>query len=163
MSRLSRVDHPDDTAGFELPLLLLGGFRSLIDELHLELARQGHPSLRPAYGFAMQAIGARGASTSEIGRRLGVSKQAAGKTVGRLIQLGYVERAEDQEDRRRQTVQLTDHGWDALQRSAAVFEQLRTRWAQVIGSARLCELEADLRRLVPERAARLDVPGWLGH
>lgn len=163
LSKLLRVDLPDDTAGFELPLLLLGGFRSLIDELHLELAQQGHPGLRPAYGFAMQAIGAQGASTSEIGRRLGVSKQAAGKTVDRLVGLGYVERTSDREDRRRQLVRLTDHGWDALQRSAAVFERLRTRWAQVIGPARLRELEADLRRLVPEQAARLDVSGWLGH
>lgn len=156
------VDAVDDTAGYELPLLLLGGFRSLIDELHAELARQGHPGVRPGYGFAMQAIGSRGASTSEIGRRLGVSKQAAGKTVERLAELGYVRRTQDHADRRRQMVQLTDHGWDALQRSAAVFEHLRTEWAQVIGSTRLRELEADLRRLVPDQATRLDVAGWLG-
>ena len=46
--------------GFELPLLLFGGFRSIIDELHAELARRGHPDLRPAHGFALQAIGTRG-------------------------------------------------------------------------------------------------------
>lgn len=156
------MDTVDDTAGYELPLLLLGGFRSLIDELHAQLVRQGHPGVRPGYGFAMQAIGSRGASTSEIGRRLGVSKQAAGKTVERLAELGYVRRTQDHTDRRRQMVQLTDHGWNALQRSAAVFEELRAQWAQVIGSTRLRELEADLRRLVPDQAVRLDVAGWLG-
>jgi len=46
-----------DTPGFELPLLLFAGFRALIDALHAELAAQGHPGVRPAYGFAMQAIG----------------------------------------------------------------------------------------------------------
>ena len=66
-----------------LPLLLFGGFRTLIDRLHAELAGQGHPDVRPAYGFAMQAIGRDGATASELGRRLGVSKQAAGKTVDR--------------------------------------------------------------------------------
>lgn len=157
------MDAADDTAGFELPLLLLAGFRSLIDALHVELARQGHPGLRPAYGFAMQAIGTQGASTSDIGRRLGVSKQAAGKTVERLVQLGYAERGADPVDRRRQRVQLTDRGWDALKRSAAVFEQLRAQWAQVIGPARLRELEDDLRQLVPDQTARLDMAGWLGH
>jgi hypothetical protein len=45
------------SAGYELPLLLFAGFRSVIDELHAELARQGHPDARPAHGFAMQAIG----------------------------------------------------------------------------------------------------------
>ena len=59
------------TYGFELPLLLFGGFRSIIDELHAELARRGHPDLRPAHGFALQAIGPRGATATEAGRAAG--------------------------------------------------------------------------------------------
>src|SRR5436305_6021246 len=47
-------------AGYELPLLLFGGFRAIIDELHAELGRRGHPDMRPAHGFAMQAVGPRG-------------------------------------------------------------------------------------------------------
>ena len=74
----------NDVYGFELPLLLFGGFRSIIDELHAELARRGHPELRPAHGFALQAIGLDGATATEAGRRLGISKQAAGKTIDRL-------------------------------------------------------------------------------
>ena len=77
----------DSGKGFELPLLLLAGFRTLIDQLHAELAAQGHPDVRPAFGFAMQAIGFRGATSTEIGQRLGISKQAAGKTVDRLAAL----------------------------------------------------------------------------
>ena len=83
------------SAGYELPLLLFAGFRSIIDELHAELARRGHQDMRPAHGFAMQAIGFSGATATEVGRRLGISKQAAGKTVERLEALGYVERAGD--------------------------------------------------------------------
>ena len=63
--------------GFELPLLLLAAFRRLIDQLHAELAAHGHPDVRPVHGFAMQAIGLPGATSTEIGQRLGVSKQAA--------------------------------------------------------------------------------------
>ena len=58
--------------GFELPMLLFAGFRSIIDELHAELARCGHPDLRPAHGFALQAIGHGGATAAEAGRRLAV-------------------------------------------------------------------------------------------
>ena len=83
------------TPGFVLPLLLFAGFRAIIDRLHAELAEQGHPEVRPAHGFALQAIGLDGATASEIGRRLGVSKQAAGKTTDRLAALGYVERVDD--------------------------------------------------------------------
>src|SRR5580692_8974681 len=96
--------------GFELPLLLFGGFRSIIDELHAELARRGHPDLRPAHGFALQAIGLHGATATDAGRRLGISKQAAGKTIDRLEELGYVHKDGDAQDRRRKLVRITPRG-----------------------------------------------------
>jgi DNA-binding MarR family transcriptional regulator len=151
-----------DPPGFELPLLLFAGFRTLIDELHAELAAQGHPGVRPAYGFAMQAIGRGGATASEVGRRLGISKQAAGKTIDRLEQLGYAERAADAQDARRKLVRLTPRGFDALARSAAIFTDLRAQWASRLGPERLRELEADLRTMAPHGRFRLDVPGWFG-
>jgi DNA-binding MarR family transcriptional regulator len=145
-----------------LPLLLFAGFRALIDALHAELAAQGHPDVRPAFGFAMQAIGRHGATASDIGRLLGISKQAAGKTVDRLEQLGYAERAADAADGRRKLVRLTPRGIDALARSAAIFEDLRAEWAGTLGTRRLRELEAGLRTMVPHGTFRLDVPGWFG-
>ncbi|MEU6991545.1 MarR family transcriptional regulator [Streptomyces sp. NPDC046465] len=148
--------------GYELPLLLFAGFRTLIDRLHAELARQGHPDIRPAHGFAMQAIGPEGATASEVGRRLGVSKQAAGKTVDRLIALGYAARTDDPADARRKLVRLTPHGIDALRRSAAVFDELRAEWAASLGDRGLSDLEAGLRTVVPPEAFRLDAAGWLG-
>ncbi|MEU8415182.1 MarR family transcriptional regulator [Amycolatopsis japonica] len=151
-----------ETPGFELPLLLFAGFRSIIDRLHAELAEQGHPDARPAYGFAMQAIGREGATASEIGRRLGVSKQAAGKTVDRLEQLGYVARVDDPADARRKVVRLTSRGFDSLGRSAAIFDELRKEWADTLGIDRVRALEADLRTMVPSDGFRLDVAGWFG-
>lgn len=151
-----------DGRGFELPLLLFAGFRTLIDRLHAELARQGHPDMRPAHGFAMQAIGARGASASEVGRGLGVSKQAAGKTIDRLITLGYAERTDDPSDARRKLIRLTPHGIDALRRSAAIFDELHAEWAGQLGAERLRTMEDGLRTVVPPDAFRLDAAGWLG-
>ncbi|MEV6326199.1 MarR family winged helix-turn-helix transcriptional regulator [Streptomyces sp. NPDC051909] len=164
-SRKGIPDRRADTPGFELPLLLFAGFRTLIDRLHAELARQGHPEMRPAHGFALQAIaaGPYGATASDIGRRLGVSKQAAGKTVDRLLTLGYAERADDPGDARRKLVRLTPYGIDALARSAAVFDELRADWAARLGADRLRDLEDALRAVVPaETAFRLDATSWLG-
>ncbi|WP_180903871.1 MarR family winged helix-turn-helix transcriptional regulator [Nonomuraea indica] len=150
-----------DSPGFELPLLLLLGFRVLIDELHAELARQGHPELRPMHGFVMQAIG-RGTTAVELGRTLGVSKQAAGKTIETLERAGYVERAVDPADTRRKLVRLTPRGLDALRLSAHGFDVLRRRWADELGEERLLALEADLRKVTPPDLFRLDTPGWFG-
>lgn len=151
-----------DPPGFELPLRLLLGFRLLVDELHAELARQGHPDLRPMHGFVFQAIGPDGITAAELGRRLGVSKQAAGKTIDSLQQLGYVRRQPDSRDQRQKIVVLTDRGFDALARSAAIFEDLRAGWASRIGLERLRALEADLRAATGDLLMPLDAPGWFG-
>ncbi len=161
--RADALSAPTDGPGFELPLLLFGGFRTLIDRLHARLADEGHPGLRPAHGFAMQAIGSRGATASEIGRRLGVSKQAAGKTVDRLLALGYAQRADDPTDARRKLVHLTPYGYEALARSAVIFDELRAEWVAALGEDRVRDIETSLRNVVPaETAFRLDATSWLG-
>jgi DNA-binding MarR family transcriptional regulator len=151
-----------DPPGFELPLLLFAGFRSLIDQLHAELAERGHPDVRPAYGFAMQAIGVHGSSASDIGRRLGVSKQAAGKTVDRLEALGYVERFDDPQDARRKLVRLTARGLDSLNQAAEIFDRLRADWVEKLGADRVRLIESSLRTVVPGPRFPVDVPGWFG-
>jgi len=152
-----------DRFGFELPLLLAGAFRQLIDELHRRLAERGHPDLRPAYGFALQAIGPDGATMSEVGRRLGVSKQAATKTVAKLADLGYVARTADPDDARAVLVTITRRGQESLNTSAEIFEDLRREWITELGADRVTALEDDLATMVTRGpAVHLgDLPGWL--
>ena len=90
------------------------------------------------------------------------SPSRPGKTIDRLEQLGYAERAADARDARRKLVRLTPLGIDALARSAAIFDDLRAQWASRLGPDRLRALEADLRTMAPHGGFRLDVPGWLG-
>ncbi|XRQ12744.1 MarR family winged helix-turn-helix transcriptional regulator [Actinomadura welshii] len=151
-----------DAPGFELPLRLFLAFRAIIDELHAELAEQGHPGMRPAYGFVLQAIGPAGTTAAELGRSLGVSKQAAGKMIESLERLGYVERAADPSDARRKIVRLTARGTDCLARSADIFERIRDDWARRLGADRVRAMEDDLRRVTPADPWRLDIPGWFG-
>jgi len=151
-----------DPPGFELPLRLLLGFRTLIDELHAELVKQGHPEMRPMHGFVFQAIGPEGTTAVELGRRLGISKQAAGKTVDALERLGYVRREPDRRDQRQKIVRLTARGYDALARSALIFDELRARWASELGPERLRALESDLRTMTGDLAVPLDMPGLFG-
>jgi DNA-binding MarR family transcriptional regulator len=150
-------------AGYELPLLLAAAFRALIDELHGELEREGHRHARPVHGFALQAIGRDGTTVTELGRRLGISKQAAAKTAAGLEQLGYVVRVPDSRDGRAVRLHRTPHGEHMLATSAAILERVRRRWSQVIGADRLAGLEDTLTELVgPSGRAKLgDLPGWL--
>src|SRR5690606_32734704 len=81
-------------AGYELPMRFLLAFRSVIEEVHAELAGHGHADMRPMHGFVFQAIaragGPNGCTAADLGRALGVSKQAAGKHIETLERLGYV-------------------------------------------------------------------------
>lgn len=153
----------EDRSGFELPLLLASAFRVLIDQLHEELARQGHPGVRPIHGFALQALGPDGASISELGRRLGVSKQAAAKTAAALEGLGYATRVLDPLDRRAWVLVRTGRGEEMLELSAAVFRRLRQRWVRRLGADRVRALEDDLEAVViVAGGVKLgDLPGWL--
>lgn len=149
-----------DPPGFELPLRLLLGFRVLVDGLHAELGRQGHPDVRPVHGFVLQAIGPDGTTAVELGRRLGVTKQAAAKHVDALERLDYLRRGADAHDGRRKLVRLTERGVDCLARSALIFDDLRAGWAATLGADRLTALEDDLRAVTPAALFRLDTPGW---
>ncbi|MFI6283379.1 MarR family winged helix-turn-helix transcriptional regulator [Streptomyces sp. NPDC051018] len=151
-----------ESRAFELPLRLLLAFRVLIDELHGELARQGHPDVRPMHGYVFQAIGPDGTTAADLGRRLGVSKQAAGKTIDTLERLGYVERGTDPHDARRKIVRLTGRGVECLALSARIFDRLRADWAGTLGEDRLRQMEDDLRRVTPAEPFLLDMPGWFG-
>jgi len=149
-------------SGVNLALLLIGGFRSMVDSATVELARRGYEDFRPVHEFAMRAIAAGADNASELGRRLSVSKQAAAKTIGVLQERGYVKRDIDVLDARRKRLQGTPLGLDVLRQGEAIFDELRDKWAQQIGLAQLESLETHLASLVGTSPERFDIPGWIG-
>jgi DNA-binding MarR family transcriptional regulator len=150
-------------SGADLALLLLGGFRNLVDAVRAELAVRGHADIRTVHDFAIRAIAGGADNASELGRRMAVSKQAAAKTIAVLQERGYVARDVDPEDARRKRLQVTPQGFDMLREAETIFDDLRDQWARRIGTARLVELEAQLAELIGADPVRLDMPGWLAH
>jgi DNA-binding MarR family transcriptional regulator len=148
-------------SGADLALLLLGGFRTLVDAAIVELARRGYEDVRPVHDFAMRAIAAGADSASELGRRLSISKQSAAKTIAVLQERGYVARDTDPLDARRKRLQVTALGFDVLRQGEAIFDELRVKWAQQIGAAELETFETQLAALVGALPARFDTPGWI--
>src|ERR1700678_2863241 len=101
-------------SGADLALLLLGGFRVLVDDAMLELAERGYEDVRPVHDFAMRNIAAGAENASELDRRLSVSKPAAAKTVAVPEARGYVARAPDPLAARRKRLQVTALGFEVM-------------------------------------------------
>ena len=148
-------------SGADLALLLLGGFRTLVDAAMAELAERGHEDVRPVHDFAMRAIAAGADSASELGRRLSITKQSAAKTIAVLQERGYVTRDTDPRDGRRKRLQVTPLGFDVMRQGEAVFDELRDQWAQQIGAAELDRIEDHLTALAGAQPVRFDTPGWI--
>jgi DNA-binding MarR family transcriptional regulator len=137
--------------GAELALLLLGGFQSMVDEVHGELASRGHEGARASHEFALRAIDEGADTATELGRSLSVSKQAAAKVIVALERLGYVERETDPNDARLKRLRVTARGHDMMTLGAALFTEVRDRWAAQIGAEQLDALEAHLTQLTKNR------------
>lgn len=147
-------------AAWEMPLLLLGAFRQLVDEAHVLLAGRGYPDARPVHGFTLQAVGS-GATASEVAARLGVTKQAAARTIAILEEAGYVARTGDPQDARRVIVARTSRGEGLLTESARAFAEVVGQWEARVGPGRLDALHLTLTRLAGA-TGRLDLAGWFG-
>ena len=146
--------------GYELPLLLLGAFRQTIETLHETLAERGFPEARPAHGLALQAIGPDAVTVSELGRRLGVSKQAAAKTVSRLEAIGYVTRQRDPHDARAQLVFRSARGNAMLLETARILEDQKAALVATLGAERYGATVDGLRQIA-KGASLVDVLAWL--
>lgn len=77
---------------------------------------------------------------SDVGEHLGVTNAAASQMVDRLVQFGYVERAEDPEDRRVRQLTLTPRGEAVVEESIAA----RSKWMEQLADAFTEEQQEDI-------------------
>jgi DNA-binding MarR family transcriptional regulator len=148
-------------SGADLALLLLGGFRTLVDRASNELARRGFPDVRPVHDFALRAVAAGADDVTRLSQHLSVSRQAAAKTIAVLQERGYVTRETDPLDGRRKRLQVTALGFEVLRQGEQIFDELRDSWERQIGADGLKRLEEQLTALIGTPAIRFDTPGWL--
>ena len=149
-------------AGPNLALLMLGGYRKLVDAAVVELEARGFKDVRAPEHYALVAIESGADNASELGRRLSVTKQAAAKTIDVLLERGYITRDTDPADARRKRLTLTLVGTDLLRQGREIFNELRARFQRQIGRKELLALEAQLGVLIGDTPVRRDAPGWVG-
>lgn len=143
----------EQTRGALLASLLLRAFDVMTAEVHRELAQHGHAGATSTHHYAMEAIDRGATDASALGRELGVSRQAAAKTIRSLEQLGYVTRGADAHDGRRRPLEVTARGREMTTLGAAAYERLRLRLEASEGAQRLETVEHVLRAITGVTAA----------
>ena len=132
--------------------------------------RQGFARMRMSQGYVIQHLVAKdhpvSRTGSELARRMGVSQQAASKTVAELVDLGVLEVTESK-DRRKKQVSLSARGWDAVQRARADRARVEKRLLKEVGIRRYAQAQSTLRKCLVVlgeadriRSRRVRQPEW---
>jgi len=129
--------------------LLLKSAR-LLDERALgRINRQGPKvTLRRAHTSLLPHVDQQGTRLTELARRLGVTKQAAGQLVSDLEALGALERVDDPEDGRAKLVRFTKLGLESIHHGLSVLRGIETELEAALGKTRMRQLHEALAVVV---------------
>lgn len=112
-----------------------------------QMAARGQVVAHEAASHALAHIPPEGTSQADLGRALGVSKQATQQFVDRLCFLGLVLRRPDPADHRAVRVTLTDSGRHYVDEANAVKAAIEAHYRAAMGSSAFAMLKAMLGRL----------------
>ena len=138
------------TGGVPLPFLFAMAFRAMNDHLHTRLTELGREPLRPAHGFAFRYLSDRPATAVELAAHLGVTKQAASKTVSELEEWGYLRREAHPTDKRAYVLVLTERGHEYVRLASELWGEAEQKLATVIGPERVAAIAEDLHAYLHE-------------
>jgi DNA-binding MarR family transcriptional regulator len=122
---------------------------ALFAEFHQDLVETGYSDIRPTHGCVFRFIREEPLRLTELATLAGMTKQSIGEVIDNLVELGYVKRVPDPQDRRAKLICLTERGEEAQKTGRRLFASLEQRWAKRYGPERI----AQLRDLLEEIAA----------
>lgn len=155
------MDRPEETLRTtSLPALMRAARSTYAAAVRAPLAECGFEDVPRDGVFAISAIGLTEVSGGQLGRWLGVSKQAVSQLLDTLVLRGYVERSINPVDRRRMRLMLTDRGTQVATLCRQAVERVERRVIETVGAAYVEHTRATLLALIdlgaelPSRASK---------
>jgi DNA-binding MarR family transcriptional regulator len=142
--------------GPDLAILLAAGYGALVAELQEAHLRLGL-DVRPSFGFVIRAVAAEEPGISRLADLLGVTKQAASQLADEVENVGYIERFEDPDDRRRRRLRLTAIGNEVRTNALATSAALERDLIDAVGVDAVAGFRATLLALSARAGALEDV------
>jgi DNA-binding MarR family transcriptional regulator len=104
----------------------------LVDGIQAGVAECGFDDVRPVHGFAFTRLSTAPATTAQLAKHLGITKQATSELVQYLVGRGYLTRVPDPTDRRARLLVLTDRAHDCTRAAQQAAERTVERWERRI-------------------------------
>ncbi len=127
--------------------MLRSAWTELIDEVFEQLVAAGFDDLRPVHRSILRDMLVSNLRPSELGARLGLSKQAANDLVREFEAKGYITLEPDLDDGRAKRIVATERGWQASDTAQASSTAVGRRWAELVGEERYAVFEEVLRAI----------------
>jgi DNA-binding MarR family transcriptional regulator len=143
--------------------MLRSAWTELIDEVFEKLVAAGFDDLRPVHRSILRDVLTSSLRPSELGARLGLSKQAANDLVREFEAKGYITLEPDPDDGRAKRIVATERGWRASDTAQASSNAVGRRWAELVGDERYAVFEEVLREIVAANGAATRAPGSTDH
>jgi len=133
-------DTPNPRNRVPLPGLMGVVEEALFAEFRQELVATGYGDIRPTHGCVFRFIHEEPLRLTELATLAGMTKQSIGEVIDNLVDLGYVKRVPDPQDRRAKLICLTDRGKEAQKTGLGLFSKVEQRWAERYGPERFAQL-----------------------
>lgn len=132
------------------PLLVLveRAHRALQQDMVRFAKESGYPDARPAHNAVFGRLPLKGARTSELAARAGVTRQSMGELVREMVDLGILQMTPDPQDRRAKLVTYTPAGLSQARRGRAHILALEQRFVEDFGAEEYQTARDALERLV---------------
>jgi DNA-binding MarR family transcriptional regulator len=123
----------------------------LMQEIRATFAAEDWGGLRQSHFRLLHNVPPEGIRITDLGERLGMTKQASGQFVSALIDTGHLAARTDPHDGRVRVVVRTSLGDRTMTAFNARILRLERAWAKIVGPARY----ADFRQVLQELGEKL--------
>jgi DNA-binding MarR family transcriptional regulator len=108
----------------------------LLNQVRLAFAAEDWGGLRQSHFRMITSVPPEGISITELGDRVGMTKQGCGQFVRRLVDTGHLKVDTDPADRRTRIVRRTSLGHRTVRKVSARIARIEADWAEQVGARR---------------------------
>lgn len=148
MIKKKRLDELRHARQYGIGRLLLLARRDFVSRLSEKMELSGHKKLSRSSGALLPFIDLEGTRSTELARRIGISKQAAAKAVKELEEEGLLTRTEDEADGRAFLVSFTNRGMEYLLQIHNAIVEIEREYETVVGVAQMNMMRRTLSSIV---------------